>query len=290
MKPAASSRSLFALPQDIPWQQSVGLLLDAVQVTDLLKRLYQWADMPTVKVLYFGTRLAQLKTLSPCLVRINSAEDPVLAQFLRNLDQKWGYLLVSDAPWEQTAAHMQWLVSVEHPSGQEMLLRIASPEVADALFGSAETVLFGPCHRVMTADLVNGGWRQYHRPGEMTQDSHAKPYRLSDKQWLSLELARTRKTVSELSVHMAQYFPEYYADVTDAERNQHLHALVHRAAEHGFDSEKELYLYCNAHGFLGQHGLEDSSLALLLTPHPSDEDSTWRAQQLARLAHERSRP
>ena len=58
MTPATVTRSGFALPTDILWQQSVGLLLDALQVVDLLKRVYQWTSAPTVNVLYLGGRFA----------------------------------------------------------------------------------------------------------------------------------------------------------------------------------------------------------------------------------------
>ncbi|MEA9977019.1 MULTISPECIES: DUF4123 domain-containing protein [unclassified Pseudomonas] len=139
------------------------MLLDAVQVEDLLKRLYQWVDSPCVNVLYLGTRFGALKDVSPCLVQIKGEYDPILAQFLENLDRHWGYLLISEGPWVQLVAHLRWLISIEHPSGQEMLLRSASTDVADSLFESADSALFGPCQRIMTAALVNGGWRLYTR-------------------------------------------------------------------------------------------------------------------------------
>jgi hypothetical protein len=278
------------VPNDIPWHKSVGLLLDGVQVEQLLKRLYQWADAPTVKVLYLGSRFAALKQVSPCLVRIESADDPILAQFLSCVDQQWGYLLISDEPWEQMATHLRWLTSVEHPSGQEMLLRIACPAVADALFGLADSALLGPCQRIMTADVANGGWHQYSRPGKTPNSDHAKPYRLSEKQWLSLDNASARKTMTELSRHMTRYFPEYHPDLTEKERHEHFQALVHRAAEHGFESEKELYLYCNAHGFVGQQALKDPTFAPFLEPHPTDECLTWRAEGLASQTQTRSQP
>ncbi|MEB0043116.1 MULTISPECIES: DUF4123 domain-containing protein [unclassified Pseudomonas] len=180
MNSAAATHSRTALPNDIPWHQSVGLLLGAVQVENLLKQLYQWADSPAVNVLYLGTRFAVLKHVSPCLVQIEREDDSILAQFLENLGQQWGYLLISDGPWEQLVAHLRWLISIEHPSGQEMLLRIASTDVADALFESADAALFGPCQRIITADRTNGGWCQYTRPGEIHEPNRDTPYRLTE--------------------------------------------------------------------------------------------------------------
>ncbi|MCQ3030277.1 hypothetical protein NLO88_06370 [Pseudomonas syringae] len=44
------------LPDDFPWDKTVGLLLDAIQVKNLLQRLYQWNPAPKVSVLYHETR------------------------------------------------------------------------------------------------------------------------------------------------------------------------------------------------------------------------------------------
>jgi len=281
-----------ALPEDLPWQQSVGLLLDAVQVEKLLPRLFEWAEIPRVDVLYLTTRLAEFRDLSPCLVRLKSAGDPTLAQFLENVDQQWGYLLVSDEPWEQVVAHLRWLTVIEYPSGQDMLLRIAYPAVADALFGAEypDAVLFGPCQHIFTADLARSGWHCYARPGEMPPPKHDAPYRLNEKQWDRLDDASFGKRLTELSLHMKHYFPDYQADLTDQQYWEHLQALARRAVEHGFDCEKELHLYANAHGFLGEQGLrKDPDIVSLLDPK-SSLPKAQRIERIADLAQKRRLP
>lgn len=281
-----------ALPEDLPWQQSVGLLLDAIQVEELLSRLFEWAVIPSVDVLYLTTRLAELRDLSPCLVRLESASDPTLAQFLANVDQQWGYLLVSDEPWERVVAHLRWLTVIEYPSGQDMLLRIAYPPVADALFGAKypDSVLFGPCQHIFTADLARSGWHHYTRPGEIPPPQHNAPYRLNEKQRDSLDDASFRKRVTELSRHMKHYFPDYQADLTDQQYCEHLQALARRAVEHDFGSEKELYLYATAHGFMSEQALLDDRLIASLLQHNPNFPGTERAETLAHLAQIRSQP
>jgi hypothetical protein len=281
-----------ALPEDLPWQQSVGLLLDAIQVEKLLSRLFEWAVIPSVDVLYLTTRLAEFRDLSPCLVRLESASDPTLAQFLANVDQQWGYLLISDEPWERVVAHLRWLTVIEYPSGQDMLLRIAYPPVADALFGAEypDSVLFGPCQHIFTADLARSGWHHYTRPGEIPPPQHNAPYRLNEKQRDSLDDASFRKRVTELSRHMKHYFPDYQADLTDPQYCEHLQALALRAVEHDFGSEKELYLYATAHGFMSEQALLDDRLIASLLQHNPNFPGTERAETLAHLAQTRSQP
>lgn len=287
MSSATANDARMALPEDFSWQRSVGLLLDAVQVEPLLQRLFEWSPLPALEVLYVGT-LDEFKTLSPCLVRLTDPKDPILAQFLANLDQRWGYLLISDAPWPDVVAHLRWLTVVEHPSGQELLLRIAYPETAKALFGptSSDWALFGPCQHLLIADPAEGSWRQYSRFGEMPEPNHAAPYRLSEQQWASLDSASADKRLNELVRHMQQHFPDFRAELTQPQRREHLRALADRAAELGFHSEQELYLFANAHGFMNLPSLLDpQSIALLTQPNPSTT-----AEAIAAAAQKRSQP
>lgn len=189
-------------------------------------------------------------------------------------------------------AHLRWLTVIEHPSGQEMLLRMAYPPVVDALFGAEypDSVLFGPCQHIFTADLARNGWHHYTRPGEIPPPKHNAPYRLNEKQWDSLDDASFRKRVTELSRHMKHYFPDYQADLTDQQYWEHLQALAHRAVEHGFGSEKELYLYATAHGFMSEQALLGDRLIASLLQHNPHYPGTERAETIANLAQIRSQP
>lgn len=286
MKSATANDTL--LPDGFSWQRSVGLLLDAVHVEHLLQRLFEWNPLPAVEVLYLGTRLAGLRDLSPCLVRLTDPNDPILAQFLANLEQQWGYLLVSDAPWPEVVAHWRWLTVVEHPSGQALLLRIAYPDTADALFApsSNTSALFGPCQSIFIARDAEGDWQQHCRPGDRPEPQPCAPYRLSEQQWASLEHASAAKRLSTLAQHMQHYFPDYPPELTPPQRQAHLRALADRAVELGFHSEHELYLFANAHGFMNEDTpLDDHSIALLLPP-----GMPVSAEVIAEMAHRRTQP
>jgi hypothetical protein len=281
------------LPDDFSWEQTVALLLDAVQVKKLLPRLFEWNPKVIVEVIYLRTRFAQFRDLSPCLVRLKEPSDPILEQFLAHVGERWGYLLACDAPWEQVAAHWRWLASVEHPSGEEMLLRIADPAVAHAVFsdtGSSTTTLFGPCHRVIVVNAVNDGWNHYTRAGERPAPNHAALYRLSERQVDLLNEASFDKRVTELYGHMGEFFPDYRTDLQPQQRWQHLRSLAKRAVELGFESESDIWLYANAHGFLGEQRLaDDPEIASLLNPASPLPPST-RIAMITTLVERRSHP
>ncbi len=251
-------QSALPLPDDFPWDHTIGLLLDAAQVSNLLPRLFQWDPQLTVEVLYLRTRLAQFRALSPCLVRLKGADDPILKQFLLHIQERWGYLLISDAPWQQVAAHWRWLTSVEHPSGEPMLLRIADPAFAHALLyepGDATVRLFGPCQRVMVASQLLDSWEGYVRPGAAPAADHAALYRLNEAQVDLLNMGSRYEMLTALHWHMAEFFPDYRADLSPRARWQHLRHLADEAGDLGFEGEANLWLYANAHGFLGEQRL-----------------------------------
>jgi hypothetical protein len=224
-------------------------------------------------------------------VRVKGADDPILKQFLRHTQEHWGYLVISDAPWQQVTAHWRWLVSVEHPSGEEMLLRLADPAVALALLdetGAATARLFGPCVRVMVANPLIGTWTDCARPGEAPESDHSALYRLSETQMDQLNRASRHNMVADLYKHMVAFFPDYLAQWSPLKRWQHLSSIVETAGDLGFESEADTWLYANAHGFLNQEWLlADPEIDSLLSSEPRLPAATRRAM-LTQLVERRS--
>lgn len=174
-------------PEELPWEHTIGLLLDALHVENLIQSIYEWSTVaPQVEVLYRGTQWAEIGELSPCLVRLNNAVDPVLKQFLDNSRSHWGYLLVSDAPWSALVAHLRWLTSIEPPSGEATFLRISSTSVAHALFAEEnkpDARVFGPCQQVIAATIRKAGWRCYARSGDIPSPSLHTPCQPDRPRW-----------------------------------------------------------------------------------------------------------
>lgn len=280
------------LPQGLPWNGTVGLLLDGVSVENLAQRLYQWGESPVFEPLYHGTRWADLMDISPCLVQINTQGDPVLAQFLSASREEWGYLLFSDHTWEHMIAHLRWLTSVGHPLGEEVLLRIADPAVTHALLTYAESIkdpsLFGPCTHIVTADTALECWHQNLRPGDAPKTDHGKRYRLNAEQISRLDQVNFRNVVMRLDQHMHTHFPHYQAHAAPQQRREHLQALASASYDRGFNSELDITLYANIHGFLGEQALVEHPDLNALLETPSARTLTQRIEHIAHVASQRA--
>jgi hypothetical protein len=278
------------LPDDLPWKQTVGLLLDALQVKDLLQRIYEWSPAPQLSVLYQGTQWAELGRLSPCLVRVHDRDDPVLSQFLKHAQEAWGYLLVSDRPWDELVTHMRWLTSFQPPDGDEMFLRISDPAVAHALFAADHGPgldLFGPCEQILIASSTLQEWTHFKRPGDSIVMHYGKPFMANDAQWSALKGVAAGKAMVRLYQHMRRFFPEYRAELSAGQRLEHIHQLARSAVEKGFESEQEIWLYANVFGLLGDDVLErHPDIARLLNVR-SAMSPLQRANSAATLAAQR---
>jgi len=280
------------LPQGLPWNGTVGLLLDGVSVEKLPQHLYQWTETPEFEPLYLGTRWAELGDISPCLVQIKAQNNPILTRFLNASREEWGHLVFSDQSWDQLVTHFRWLTSVMHPLGEEVLLRIADPAVTHALLAHAETIkdptLFGPCKQIVTADAALDCWYINNRPGSAPAPDHSKRYRLSEAQLSQLDEVNFRNVVMRLDAHMQEYFPSYQAQSTPRQRWEHLHALASTSYDRGFNTELDITLYANIHGFLGERALEEHPDLDAILKTPSEQTPAQRLEQVADIAQERA--
>jgi hypothetical protein len=280
------------LPPGLPWNGGASLVLDGVSVERLPQHLHQWSQNPAFEPLYLGTRWAELVDLSPCLVNIEGQQNPILSQFLANASREWGYLLFSDAPWRQIIEHLRWLTSVRHPQGEEVLLRLADPAVAHALLSHGEQLkdptLFGPCTQILTADAATGVWHLHQRPGLAPIPDHSQPYRLSEEQLSLLDEVSFRSVVMGLDEHMQEYFPNYRAHATTRQRWEHFHYLASQAYERGYNSEFDITLYANIHGFLGEQALKEHPDLDAQLNTPSAQTPAQRLEQVADIAMQRA--
>jgi hypothetical protein len=286
-----SVTSAITLPDDFTWDKPVGLLLDAIQVKNLLRSLYEWSPAPEAHVLYNGTRWACISQLSPCLVRIRDDQNPILQQFLANTAGSWGYLLVSDGSWDDLLAHMRWLTSIRPAEHDDMYLRISSPDVAHAIFAPEhhpDAELFGPCQTALVTQYPLPGWRQYPRPGERPSLRPVESFIPNDEQWAALQTVAYRMSVNQLYSHMSRFFPDYLSDLPPERRLGRIHQLVESAIERGFRTRREIWLYANVFGFLGDEGLQSHPDIVELLSRKSDLTPHQRVDRAATLAAQRS--
>lgn len=287
-----SANDLRHLPAELPWSAPAYLLLDGISVDNLAQHLYQWSESPDFDVLYLDTPWAELSDVSPCLVRLTGPQDPALLAFVENGHDEWGYLLFTRASRAELLNHLRWLVSVRHPLGEDMLLRLADPAVVHALLGQAardnDVTLFGPIEQVVAAERIEGCWHQHQRSGAAGDVRHDRPYQLSESQLEILGEVAFRGILIRLDEHMRDYFPDYQHALSQPERWQHLRLLSEQAYAQGFHSEHDITLYANIFGLLGTDALSAHSDIAALVGQPSSLTPTQRIEQAADMAYARA--
>ncbi|MBK5511484.1 DUF4123 domain-containing protein [Pseudomonas sp. TH15] len=276
------------LPNDLPWKLPAYLLLDGVSVPNLAQRLYQW-DNPAYS-LYQTTRWQELSDISPYLIALKGASDPLLAHFKDNAAFEWGYLLFSDADIRKLWDHWRSLLTVEHPSGVEVMPRIADPAVMHQLFGIAEEARsarwFGPFSHACLPDGVEGKWRQHQRP----DPANAEPqtYRLTDSELTALGEVEFRNFVSDLNEHLQNYFPDFMSSFVEPERRKYAQKIADDAYQQGFASEQEITLYANIFGYLAGEPVTDHPDIFHLLTESTPEAPLKRLERAAELAERRA--
>ncbi|MFJ7316664.1 DUF4123 domain-containing protein, partial [Pseudomonas sp. NPDC098747] len=90
--------------------------------------------------------------------------------------------------------------------------------------------------------------------------------------------------------HMQEYFPSYQAQSTSQQRWEHLHALASTSYDRGFNTELDITLYANIHGFLGERALEEHPDLDAILKTPSEQTPAQRLERVADIAQERAEP
>ena len=275
-------------PCELDWQGCSGLLLDAVRLIKLSHSLDQWNQPWLFEPLYTAQRMPGLEDLSPRVQKIQSLQQPVLQQFLANVEEEWGYLLFCDGSWPSMIAHLRWLTVVRMPHEQNVFLRLADPSVMHALFTLAveagDPTLFGPCHQILIADAAQGVWHLHQRPGPAPTAQYDAHYLLSTQEASALDVVSFRNVVLRLNQHLHHYFPAYQTHLSKAQRWAHVHALATTAYDSGFSSELEITLYANIHGYLGENALQHHADLQQHLTTVSPLTSAQRIEKVAEIA------
>ena len=269
------------------------LLLDAIALPAAVDEVVELRGIAHCINLFEGGRWHELADVAPWLVALDGPDDPLLSLCPPWLWQEGCALLCCDGEPVDLVNHLHWLLTVEHPSGEPVLLRIGEPSVLQALLNDAaqlrQTTLFGPVAAVLSADAALGQWQRCERPGPMAEADRSRPYRLQPEQLRLLDEMNFRRVVLGLSQHLASYFPGWMAGQSLAARYQRLQQLANRAYELGFTSEQEITLYANIVAQLGDNALDrhPEIRSRLFAPNQPAAQRAMAAAELAQqIAHQ----
>lgn len=285
---------LTCFPDDLPWaEQQALLLLDGATVSDLPARVRQLSPAANTFALFDQTSFSALRDISPLLVVIQQADDPLALFYLQNAVEEWGVLLFSAAPAHSVAEHLRKLVSVELPAGQSAMLRLADAAVAHALFASGDQCLFGPLSCVVTADSVNAVWHR-HRPRRVECPVLGVPYCLSPELDAALDRVDRRRALLELNTHLLKHFPGFPVEAALSQRWPTLEQIDVQASALGLSSQSELFNYANLMVWLDGSDIDQHPQIQHLLHSPSLQSPGERVALAADLAQrwasQRERP
>ncbi|MBF8224181.1 DUF4123 domain-containing protein [Halomonas sp. 328] len=261
-----------------PSEQRVYLLLDGVRVEQLARRLYEWSEGHLeADLLYAGTPWSDVDKVSPWLVQLAGAEDPVLRHFLEEgLAPEWGYLIASACDLTELGDHLRGLIQVVHPSGVPMLLRLADPAVIAALLeadSSPAQVPWGPIQTLLAPDAVTETW-QCWSPAMTEAESLPRDgaYRLSEPQLERLQACDRRRDTRQLMAFVDRHCRDWLPDTGTPQRHARLTAIIQEARGMGFVAPREWALLCTLMARLGittwcDHATDTSAYRWLTATH-----------------------
>lgn len=277
-----------SLPLSATWHY---LLVDGVRLTDAESTLYKLCDTPRYSNLFAGTEWADMKEVSPLLVKVD-ALDPLTRAFLETgFDAEWGFLLQSTATLDEIADHWRRFIIVQHPLGHEVMLRFSNPAVARVLLMNwwmgPGNGFWGPISAALLPDELGQCWHCIQAPiGHRTGDERLTvDGALNDRLVDQLAATDHRQTLRTLMQHLKQYFPQRLALMHRGDTARSLDQLISKAIENGFTSESALAHWTTVfgcHGDVSQRQVAPDLYALLTQSNSVNLDDT--ARQAAMLA------
>lgn len=259
------------------------LLLDGGQLPELERQLFEVSDSPAYQPIYLYAPWDSLREVSPCLV---AANEPLLGWF-KSLSANTGWLLASALPLLPLADQLRQLIEVESPYGSRILLKLAAPETMACLMVDADPWLWRGITQVWLPTRT--GWHHW-QVKETLADPIGDKCRLTDTQWARLGEVSWQNQQDAAYRHMQAWFPERLAQQSDPQAwTAH---WAKQAYQLGFQTERDLLLFFNVLGFVGEEwwqGDDYPTLTKLLTA-PSVQTPSQRVELAASWAEQHALP
>lgn len=271
-----------ALPSHLPWHLNAYLVVDGVRLPDLAKHLQQWPNARDY--LYVTTRWHALLDISPCLISLSGPDEPVLRYFKANAVLETGYLLFTQADAATLCTFLRSLIVVQHPSGDEVMMRVADPAVLNQLITASESPLdsrwLGPSEQICLPDGLHVQWLEHKRPASAVA-TVPSTLRLSDEELTALGEVELRRFALRLTRHMTTYFPDVMAQFSETEQRIRAYKLAQIAYAKGFYSAREVTLYANVLGLLLPESVDSYPDIQQLLNQPSTSKTPFERVKLA---------
>ncbi|WP_337075956.1 DUF4123 domain-containing protein [Aeromonas veronii] len=272
------------LPEfDLAKGEHLYLLLDGGQIPELERQLFEVSDSPAYQPLYIYAPWNSLREVSPCLV---AANEPLLGWF-KSLSANTGWLLASPMSLLPLADQLRQLIEVESPYGSRILLKLAAPETMACLLVDTDPWYWRGITQVWL--LTRTGWHHWQ-----VKETLAEPIgdtcRLTDVQWARLGEVSWQNQLEATYHHMQAWFPARLSAQRDPQG--WIAHWAKQAYQLGFQTERDLLLFFNVLGFVGEvwwQGDDHPTLTKLLTT-PSAQTPSQRVELAASWAEQHALP
>lgn len=268
------------LPElDLAKGEHLYLLLDGAQITELERQLFDVTDKPAYQPLYLYAPWDGLREVSPCLVEANSQ----LLTWFRALPTNAGWLLASPLPLLPLADRLRQLIEVESPYGSRILLKLAAPETMACLMVDPEPWLWQGVAQVWLP--TRDGWQHWLAKADFATPL-GKKCKLTDPQWARLGEVSWQNQLESTYRHMEQWFPVRLAEQSDP--GAWIAHWAKQAYQLGFQTERDMLLFFNVLGFLGESWWKDDAYPVVtkLLTTASAQTPSQRVEQAANWAEQ----
>ncbi|MBU2714430.1 DUF4123 domain-containing protein, partial [Zooshikella harenae] len=250
---------LFLSEENIEWpDNTVYLLLDAVRFDNIKRWIYEAEPNPEMRTLFLNTELHDIAVVSPELVKVEKYS-PLWTRFMEEgLALQAGVILLSDFSFEALIIHCQWWCRVLNQCNEVAICRLYDPNLCGWLFKASSpqqlSYLLGPVSDLYC--LSDGEWLAVKNPQPNTDNNYEEPLTLGQNQWNAVFEAKYHFFLKRLVQHMDNYFPTYLTGLDLPQKLKHADSLCNEAASLNFETEQDIFFYCNVLGFLGHDILQ----------------------------------
>lgn len=175
-------------PDELLWEArdngcAIWLLLDPGCRKEALARLYEEEPDAEKTILFLRTALKELSESSPWLAPL-SRDSPMQRWISDTNPSGWGLYLASDAPFDETLAHLRSLVFAKR-DGEKVVFRFWDGRPLTRICqGIPEDIpmLLGPIRRILTQD-ERDGWVCIDRDGDAFMTEAHQPRAVLPSPW-----------------------------------------------------------------------------------------------------------
>ncbi|WP_391087091.1 DUF4123 domain-containing protein [Vibrio sp. NH-UV-68] len=262
---------------DLSKGERLYLIVDGAQIEGLARTLYALNGPINVEPIYMMPPHDQLLEVSPYIVHATKA---IQDWFLAQNKPMSGYFVASAKSLEIICENYRNFIIAESPYGSQLYIKMANSECAWVFYSTHTPQFWNDISQVWIP--TRKGWQSAICPD---LNRNRDKLKISDEQWSLLGKVSWDTTVIKLKDHVLKWFPLLLDGNVESLSWVETYALS--AYKQGFTSERDLMMYMNIIGFLGEDKFLDERLYpdihdLIL--NASQQTPSQRVEKAANLA------